>query len=375
MILCVEKKKEKKKVKKEKKKRMTTTTKSLSKSKKTVLEMAKEISECKDEDQRAEMIRVLIGDEDPLVVASKTNRPEDVLGAIRYAGPDGNPLLNSKSTRISTSFGGQGVGSKYLTELKKTLVAFPSCKEFALSLIREVRDEYETKDCPRDLFSEGFELENWISPSDASQQPSESYLSSTTVSYALIGVSQLVQYYALVNCVYKGDFAKAQSRWNVSVGHSQGIMSALAVACGKDRDQFELYSVRVVKCLFWTGVRAQEQRVSARTRDGMLGVRGLTPEQLEMYVKIVRSRTKTKIAISLINGAKRCVVSGSAVAIEMLNAILSDKKSNAVLPSSLRIHFDKTKSQSRVPYVFFSSSVVLSRDSLSLSLFNTHIHE
>mgnify|MGYP003347157720 CR=1 FL=1 len=58
-------------------------------------------------------------------------------------------------------------------------------------------------------------------------------------------------------------------------------MSALAVACGKDRVQFESYSLRVVKCLFWTGVRAQEQRVSAGTRDGMLGVRGLTPEQLE----------------------------------------------------------------------------------------------
>ena len=43
------------------------------------------------------------------------------------------------------------------------------------------------------------------------------------------------------------------------------------------------------ECLFWTGVRAQEQRVSAGTRDGMLGVRGLTPEQLEVYVKIVRS--------------------------------------------------------------------------------------
>ena len=45
------------------------------------------------------------------------------------------------------------------------------------------------------------------------------------------------------------------------------------------------------------------------------------------------------------------MVSGSLAAIEMLSAILSDKKSNAVLPSSLRIHFDKTKSQSRVPYV------------------------
>ena len=49
------------------------------------------------------------------------------------------------------------------------------------------------------------------------------------------------------------------------------------------------------------------------------------------------------------------MVSGSLAAIEMLSAILSDKKSNAVLPSSLRIHFDKTKSQSRVPYVTLST--------------------
>ena len=46
------------------------------------------------------------------------------------------------------------------------------------------------------------------------------------------------------------------------------------------------------------------------------------------------------------------MVSGSLAAIEMLSAILSDKKSNAVLPSSLRIHFDKTESQSRVPLQF-----------------------
>ena len=55
------------------------------------------------------------------------------------------------------------------------------------------------------------------------------------------------------------------------------------------------------KCLFWTGVRAQEQRVSARTRGGMLGVRGLTPEQLEMYVKIVRSVISSLSLLNIIS--------------------------------------------------------------------------
>ena len=289
------------KVSLEKKKETTTTTSSLSapsEKKKTVLDKARDIVECKDEDKRKNLIKELLGDEDPLTVASKTNAPELVLSAVGYVASESR-LIASKSTRISTSFGGQGVGSKYLTELRKTLVAFPSCKIYALSLIREVRSQYETEDCPRDLFSEGFEVEKWIL--QASQQPSNSYLSSANVSYALIGVSQLVHYYALVTCVLGGDFAKARSRWNVSVGHSQGIMSALAVACGKDRVQFESYSLRVVKCLFWTGVRAQEQRVSAGTRDGMLGVRGLTPEQLEMYVKIVRSVISSLSLLNIIS--------------------------------------------------------------------------
>ena len=290
------------KVSLEKKKETTTTTSSLStpsEEKKTVVEKARDIVECKDEEKRVNLIKELLGDEDPLTVASKTNAPELVLSAVGYVASESR-LIASKSTRISTSFGGQGVGSKYLTELGKTLVAFPSCKIYALSLIREVRSQYETKDCPRDLFSEGFEVEKWILQA-SQQQPSESYLSSANISYALIGVSQLVHYYALVTCVLGGDFGKARSRWKVSVGHSQGIMSALAVACGKDRAQFESYSLRVVKCLFWTGVRAQEQRVSAGTRDGMLGVRGLTPEQLEMYVKIVRSVISSLSLLNIIS--------------------------------------------------------------------------
>ena len=320
------------------------------------------------------LVKKLLGDEDPVMFASKTEQPEVILGAIRFRCENPSELLSSKLTKISTSFGGQGVGSKYLIEIRKTLVAYPYCWDFVNSLIHELRNEYESKDCPRALFPQGYEVERWIcSPLSSSEQPSDEYLSSTPVSYALIGVSQLLSYHALVSCAFGGDFARARSRWSSSIGHSQGIMSALAIACGKDRDHFESYCKRVVKCLFWTGVRVQEQRVSKR-QDNMLAVRGLTPEQLESYVKIVRAQTKETIAISLINGAKRCVVSGSSNSIEMLSVVLSDKKRNDMLPSALRIHFDSSSSQSRVPYVVCVCVCVTYSLTLthSYSLIHTH---
>ena len=71
----------------EKKKETTTTTSSLSapsEKKKTVLDKARDIIECKDEDKRKNLIKSLLGDEDPLTVASKTNAPELVLSAVGY---------------------------------------------------------------------------------------------------------------------------------------------------------------------------------------------------------------------------------------------------------------------------------------------------
>eukprot|EP00940_MAST-03C_sp_MAST-3C-sp2_P000932 g932.t1 len=328
-----------------------------------------------------------------IAAAASTDRPSAVIGSF-HAAKDCFGARNKKkekksaarkSFRYASLFAGQGSGSAYFDELKSTIVAFPRCKHYVEDMLSTVREEFESlkeneKDLAASLFPKGYEPHQWLSIVDDTMLPNSSYLASVPVSYALVGICQLTNYcaaalYAISDSSAGNDdddaFLDANTRMSVSAGHSQGVMAAVAVAMSRDRASFRSACRRVIRCLFWCGVRVQQSHNEEGRGGGMLAVRGLTLTQVETFLdvaqQLLRRNDQEKdenLCIALVNGPRACVVAGSSKALAILDTLfrpvpISNEKSASrrrtrrvptdLLPETLRIAPNGTD-QSRVPF-------------------------
>ena len=73
----------------------------------------------------------------------------------------------------------------------------------------------------------------------------------------LIALAQLLNYWVMVVCL-RYTLQEVRERIKGVTGHSQGLISALAVACSTDEATFMDNCERVIGILFWMGLRGQQ---------------------------------------------------------------------------------------------------------------------
>ena len=253
-------------------------------------------------------------------------------------------------------FGGQGNIEEYFDELREVFTTYPSFVEqmvessaqLLLSLSRDPRAEK--------LYSKGLDVMRWLHNKDS--QPDTDYLVSAPVSLPLIGLVQLAHY--TVTCKALGlTPGDVREHFSGTTGHSQGVVTAAAVAAADSWQSFERLSRTALTILFWIGSRSQQAyprtsldpsklQDSIENGEGtptpMLSVRDLSRAALQEHIDTTNHHLPENrhIAISLINSARNFVVTGPPMSLYGLNLQLRKVKAPTGLDQT-RIPFTERK--------------------------------
>ena len=281
---------------------------------------------------------------------ASTNRPiKSHESALFRAAGDGD-------AKIYAIFGGQGNIEEYFDELRLVYTTYPSFVErfiissadLVQSLARDARAEK--------LYSKGLDVMRWLHDKDT--QPDTDYLVSAPVSLPLIGLCQLAHY--TVTCKSLGlSPGEVRERLKGTTGHSQGIVTAAAIAAADSWETFEEVAKVALTILFWIGSRSQQAyprtslapsvlQDSVENGEGtptpMLSVRDLSRAALQEHIDTTNHHLPDDrhIAISLINSARNFVVTGPPISLYGLNLRLRKVKAPTGLDQT-RIPFTDRK--------------------------------
>jgi len=256
---------------------------------------------------------------------------------------------------IYAIFGGQGTNEVYFDELQKLYDLYTPYVE---PFIQTITDELFAPLVRASSFSyhHGLDVSSWLSGS--APRPPVSYLASVAVSFPVIGLTQLTQYLVAfkVANLTPGEMLE---RFAGATGHSQGVVSAVAISASSTYEQFISNSKKALKWLFLAGSRAQnafpvvslEPSIIADSVEGgegipspMLTVVGLTLKDLERHVAATNKYLpdNSKLCISLHNSVKAFVVTGPSRALHGLVTALRKVRAPSGLDQS-KIPFSKRK--------------------------------
>ncbi|KXJ85907.1 acyl transferase/acyl hydrolase/lysophospholipase [Microdochium bolleyi] len=256
----------------------------------------------------------------------------------------GNAHLGERRPACAV-FGGQGLRGDYLQELKELSETYASLIRDLLQSSCELLFELAATDAvTAKYYHKGLDILLWLRQPE--QTPDAAYLRSAPVSAPLIGLTQLIQY--AVTCKTLG-LAPGQfcTRMSATTGHSQGVITAAAIASATDWSAYQQAMRTALTTLFWIGVRSQQVwdsqegsvAVSAamqqdslhhdeRNPTPMLSVRGLSRAALQeclhstnRYLGASRAskegnggredqQPRAGLEICMVNGPEHFVVSG-----------------------------------------------------------------
>ncbi|KAJ7227399.1 fatty acid synthase [Mycena pura] len=232
-----------------------------------------------------------------------------------------------KKASVFALFGGQGTNEVYFDELQSLYDIYrPFVASFLATITNDALVPLAAAQSSTFHYTFGLDVMSWLSGS--SPRPSTTYLASVPVSFPLIGLTQLVQY--LVSCNVAG-LTPGQFRDTIAgaTGHSQGIVSAVAVAASSTFESFTTNALKAIKWLFFCGLRGQQAfpivalepsiiEDSVENGEGvpspMLSVTGLKLGELEVHIKKTNSHLteNAQLSVSLHNGPRAFVVTGPA---------------------------------------------------------------
>jgi fatty acid synthase subunit alpha, fungi type len=226
-------------------------------------------------------------------------------------------------------FGGQGTNEVYFDELRNLYDIYrpyvaPLIETVSKDLLNPLSIKAESDG--HSFYSYGLDIASWLDGS--APVPPIEYLASIPVSFPLIGLTQLVQYLAACRSsnMTPGGMRKLLKG---ATGHSQGIVSAVAIAASECLESFTENTTKALKWLFFCGLRGQEAfpvlaidpslvKDSVEGGEGvpspMLSITGLALNLLEKHITSTNKylATNSRMAISLYNGPKAFVVTGPA---------------------------------------------------------------
>ena len=253
---------------------------------------------------------------------------------------------------IFTVFGGQGNIEEYFEELRDIYTTYPSFVEKLVSDSAELLRSLARNPQAEKMYPKGLDVIRWLHDKDT--QPDLKYLISAPVSLPLIGLIQLAHY--TVFCRALGLTPK-EVRDNISgtTGHSQGIVTAVAIASADTWESFDKAAKDALTTLFWIGARSEQAypttslapsilQDSIEHGEGaptpMLSIRDLPRSAVEEHINTTNHHLPEgrHIGISLINSARNFVVTGPPLSLYGLNLRLRKVKA----PTGL--------DQTRIPY-------------------------
>ena len=259
---------------------------------------------------------------------------------------------------IYAIFGGQGNIEEYFDELREVYSTYPSFVEKLVEESAELLQSLSRDSRAEKLYSKGLDIMRWLHHKDT--QPDTDYLVSAPVSLPLIGLVQLAHY--AVACKAMGQ-APGDVRQKVlgTTGHSQGIVTAAAVASADSWESYERAAKKALTILFWIGSRSQQAyprtslapsilQDSIDNSEGnptpMLSVRDLSRSALQEHIDTTNHHLPRDrhIAISLSNSARNFVVTGPPISLYGLNLRLRKVKAPTGLDQT-RIPFTERKSR------------------------------
>ncbi|KAJ3317356.1 hypothetical protein HDV06_001686 [Boothiomyces sp. JEL0866] len=208
-------------------------------------------------------------------------------------------------------FGGQGQNNFYFSELQLLYKEHQSRLQELVEIASKVLE---------------WPLLDWITD----KAPNARKLASLRVSCPLIGLTQLCHYY--ISCL-EHDLSPQEfnQSFAYALGHSQGLVSAVAVSASTTMDDFKDNFSKAIELLFSIGKRASEFWIDSNNSDAslspMLSVNGLTFEQLEELVSSFNGTTK-HVVIGLVNSSKSMVLCGPEPDLSELSSILQQMQSD-----------------------------------------------
>ncbi|KAF2743156.1 beta subunit of fatty acid synthase [Sporormia fimetaria CBS 119925] len=254
--------------------------------------------------------------------------------------------------------GGQGNIEEYFEELREIYTTYPSFVEDFLAaeaqhLLALARDPRAGK-----LYSKGLDVMRWLNNKES--QPDTDYLVSAPVSLPLIGLTQLAHY--VVTCRVLGSHPGLVRNYLSGVtGHSQGVVTAAAIAEAESWESFEKAAKNAITILFWIGARSQQAyprtsiapsmlQDSLDNGEGvptpMLSIRDLSRNAVQGHIDATNTHLPEdrRVGISLVNSARNFVVTGPPISLYGLNLRLRKVKAPTGLDQT-RIPFTKRKAR------------------------------
>ncbi|EJD06870.1 fatty acid synthase [Fomitiporia mediterranea MF3/22] len=226
-------------------------------------------------------------------------------------------------------FGGQGTNEVYFDELQALYDIYkPYVEPFITALTINVLQPLATSSTSS-FYVYGLDVISWLS--GALPRPPTEYFASVPVSFPLIGLTQLTQYF--VTCrVANLTPGELRERLHGATGHSQGIVSAVCIAASDGTQSFVENAAKALRWLFFSGLRGQEAFpvlalepgiVSDAIEGGegapspMLSVSGLALKDLEPHISTTNKHlpANSQLFVSLHNGPKTFVITGPAKAL------------------------------------------------------------
>ncbi|KAH0541502.1 beta subunit of fatty acid synthetase [Glutinoglossum americanum] len=274
-------------------------------------------------------------------------RPHE--SALFRAAADGN-------ARIFAIFGGQGNIEEYFDELREVYTTYPGFIEKFIASSADLLQSLARDHRAEKLYPHGLNVMRWLQNKDS--QPDTDYLVSAPVSLPLIGLVQLAHY--AVTCHVLGTTpGKVRERLSGTTGHSQGIVTAAAIAAADSWESFNKVSRTALTTLFWIGSRSQQTyprtslapsvlQDSVDNGEGvptpMLSIRDLPQSAVQEHVDATNHHLPEDrhIQISLVNSARNVVVTGPPISLYGLNLRLRKVKAPTGLDQT-RIPFTERK--------------------------------
>ena len=258
--------------------------------------------------------------------------------------------------RLYAVFGGQGNIEEYFEELRQVYSTYPMFVGDFIAAGAELLLSLSVDPRAQKMYAQGLDVMRWLQNREA--QPDNDYLVSAPVSLPVIGLVQLAHYSVMCQVLGKTP-GVVRGRFSGTTGHSQGVVTAAAIARADSWDSFDKAARDALTMLFWIGSRSQQTyprtslapsvlQDSVDNGEGvptpMLSIRDLPRAATQEHVDATNHHLPESrhVGISLVNSARNLVVTGPPLSLYGLNLRLRKVKAPTGLDQT-RIPFTQRK--------------------------------
>lgn len=249
--------------------------------------------------------------------------------------------VSDKEAAMHAIFGGQGNTEDYFDELREI---FDVYNGNIIDFVRLLADKLlnltrEHSDAAK-IYTKGLDIMRWLERPETT--PDNDYLIYAPVSVPVIGLIQLSHFAVTARLLGKTP-GQLRDYFAGATGHSQGLVTAVAIASSDSWESFFENSVKAITIFFYIGLRCQQQyphtslppsvlEDSVAEGEGkpspMLSIRDLSQDEVQEFVNSTNKHLPEEkhIVISLINGARNMVVTGPPQSLYGLNLALRKAK-------------------------------------------------